>query len=188
MCKYIGEPGSQFRPVSNSYVAPTSSVQLPLRDMASRLFQVHSPARLTKLEVQSDPRTPSKMQGQQLRISEFLAADPESPPSSTKQRRYSKRGTKDTCMGMRPPLGIVKYAEFTKDSGSQMVVCTLLQTRSRGKPRCFEIYAWGQGSRPLVHNILVFCWPEWHHSGLRNVSDCGSKQLRMSCRQHLQCH
>lgn len=114
ICKYVGEPGSQFRPVSSSHVAPTSSVQLPLRDMVSRLFQGRSPARLTKLEAQSDPHTPSKMQGQQL-ISEFFAADPESPPSSTKQRHYSKRGTKDTCMGMRPPLGLVKYAEFTKE-------------------------------------------------------------------------
>ena len=101
--------------MSSSHVAPTSSVQLPLRDMASRLFQVHSPASLTTLEAQSDPHTPSKMQGQQLCISEFFATDPASPPSSTKQRHYSKRGTKDTCMGMRPPLGLVKYAEFTKE-------------------------------------------------------------------------
>ena len=138
---FLHSPDSQCRQFANTLASPVPSfVQCPAptllprpasSSMASRLLQVHSPASLNTLEAQSDPHTPSKMQGQQLCISEFFAANPASPPSST-----------------------------------------LLQTRSRGNPRCFEIYAGGQGSRPIVHNILVFCWPEWHHSGLRNVSDC----------------
>ena len=122
---FLHSPDSQCRQFANTLASPVPSfVQCPAptllprpasSSMASRLLQVHSPASLNTLEAQSDPHTPSKMQGQQLCISEFFAADPASPPSSTKQRHYSKRGTKDTCMGMRPPLGLVKYAEFTKE-------------------------------------------------------------------------
>ena len=146
---FLHSPDSQCRQFANTLASPVPSfVQCPAptllprpasSSMASRLLQVHSPASLTTLEAQSDPHTPSKMQGQQLCISEFFAADPASPPSSTKQRHYSKRGTKDTCMGMRPPLGLVKYAEFTKEPA------VLKRWFAHCSRHCFEIYAWGQG-------------------------------------------
>ena len=180
---FLHSPDSQCRQFANTLASPVPSfVQCPAptllprpasSSMASRLLQVHSPASLNTLEAQSDPHTPSKMQGQQLCISEFFAANPASPPASTKQRHYSKRGTKDTCMGMRPPLGLVKYAEFTKEPAVLkwwFAHCSRQEVEAIQGALRFMLGV--RGSRPIVHNILVFCWPEWHHSGLRNVSDC----------------
>ena len=84
--------------------------------MVSRLFRDDQPApNLNKLDATiDDVHTPSKMKVNQLSISEFFTTDLESPPSSTKQRCYSKKGTKDTVMGKRPPLGLVKFADFAK--------------------------------------------------------------------------
>jgi hypothetical protein len=87
--------------------------------MVSRLFRDDdrtAPPHLNKLDATiGDVHTPSKKKVHQLSISEFFTTELESSPSSTKQRCYSKRGTKDTCMGKRPPLGLVKFADFTKE-------------------------------------------------------------------------
>ena len=41
----------------------------------------------------------------------------EKKAKSRSTRAYSTRGTKGTFQGKRPPVSIVKYAEFTKDPG-----------------------------------------------------------------------
>ena len=93
--------------------------------MVSRLFRDDQPApNLNKLDATiDDVHTPSKMKVNQLSISEFFTTELESSPSSTKQRCYSKKGTKDTAMGKRPPLGLVKFADFTKEPSVLKLWC-----------------------------------------------------------------